>query len=684
MGLDRMLSTNPRADPEERRSASSASGLLAGRFEIVREIGHGSTGALLVASEGGVTVAIKRASDRALLRHEADVLADLAHPGIVRLKERHEDGNPPFLLLELVEGQDLEAVLAGRGGTLDSVTLARLLLQLCDIVGFVHDRGFLHRDLKPANVLIRADGSPVLIDFGAAARVQVDGGNLWSFVTEGFGAPEQYFADQREGPWTDIYGLGALACRALTGAPPPAALIRASGARGEPLAVPGAPALGLRQAIDWALEPEAADRPQSIGAWRERLKDALAQAQAEIAPPATPAAGTSAASALDDYPPTVRVERARVGVGTRIAEPPPAPPPRRRRVPVALLILAAVVVAGAIGAGIYGWPLYERYLKSEWRVEQAGGGDTLTIADALLRARDGALITIGPGTYRESLRIDRPVQLVAGEGAAPVVAPASGPCAQVTSAAGSIVGLAWQAASGTEGEAGACLVLARGAVTLEDNQISGEEGAGIVIRDGADPVVRGNRLERVGMVVTAGGRGTITANSIVDVAGTSLMVRGGADPSLSDNEIEGGGVVFAEGAAGSLVGNRVLGAKASGIRVVGGAVPRVIDNTIEGAGEAGIFVYDSGGGRFENNTIAGNGLSGVVIAGGGRPELAGNRIRDNAEHGVLVLEGGRALVEGNEIVANKGHGIALAVGSEVEMSDNRLEGNDEPQLVDGR
>lgn len=664
--------------------------IFAGRWRAVSELGRGSTGPLYLASDlqGDERIVVKRAGDALLLRHEADVLSALVHPGVVRLKERHDQASPPFLLLELVEGADLESYLSRHRGTLDEITLGRLLLRLCDIVAFVHGRGFLHRDLKPGNVLIRPDGSPVIIDFGAALRLEQAGGSLWSFVTDGYAAPEQYFADQREGPWTDAYGLGALGHRALTGSAPAAALIRAGGARDEPLAHAGARALALRQALDWALEPEAADRPQSMAAWRERLAAALEQADQEVARASEDAAARPG-SAQDDYPPTIRVARAHAGNTVRkaAAGPRDAVPsgPRRARILPYILILVALAAAGAAAAR-YGWPLYERYVKTEWLVDQVGGGDATTIADALARARDDAIIRIGPGTYRESLRIERPANLIALEGATPVVAPESGPCAMVTGAAGSIVGLELRGAPAAgEAAAAPCVVLAGGAFTLEGNRIAGGEGPGILIRDGGDPVVRGNRLEGTGLVVSAGGRGTITGNSIVDAAGPSLVVRGGADPSLSDNVIEGGGgVVFAEGASGSFVGNRLLASAATAIQVTTGAHPRVIDNTIEEAKEAGIFVYDGGAGRFEGNTIVGNGLSGVAVAGGGLPAFVGNTIRDNAEHGILVVERGRALLEGNQIMANKGHGIALGADSEVELIDNRLEGNDEPQLLDTR
>jgi parallel beta-helix repeat protein len=687
-----MLSSNPRVrDHEQRRDGAALPGeLFAERYEAVSELGRGSIGQLYLAREiaSGARVVVKHATDPSLVRHEADVLAALEHPNVVRLKERHDASSPPFLVLEPVEGTDLEAFLSARGGTLDEVTLGRLLLQLADTTAFLHARGLLHRDLKPANILLRGDGSPVLVDFGAALPLdQAGSARLWSFVTEGYAAPEQYFADQGEGPWTDVYGLGAIGYRALAGHAPSPALIRAGGALGEPLATSGNSASALRRAIDWALEPDAADRPQTMAQWRDSVAAALKEAEETALP-----ASDRRDPALDDYPPTIRVERVArheaarktVAQGLDTA----ALPPRRsaRLLPIALTL--AVLAAGLVAAGLYAWPLYERYIKTEWLVDPSGAGDATTIADALARAGDGATIRVAPGTYQESLRIERPVNLIALEsGAAPIIAPESGPCLLVTSRDGAIVGLDLRgAAVGDPATAApACVILAGGGVSLEGNRISAASGPGLLIDDGANPVVRGNRLEGAGMVVTAGARGTIAENRIVDAAGPSLIVRGGADPSLSDNVIEGGaGVVFAEGALGSFVGNRLLATNATGIRATTGANPRVIDNTIEQAKEAGIFVYDWGAGRFEGNTIVGSGLSGVAIAGGGLPAFVSNTIRDNAEHGILVVEGGRALLQGNQIMANQGHGIALGADSEVELIDNRLEGNDEPQLLDAR
>ncbi|MEM7026501.1 MAG: right-handed parallel beta-helix repeat-containing protein, partial [Pseudomonadota bacterium] len=476
---------------------------------------------------------------------------------------------------------------------------------------------------------------------------------------------------------------------ALTGAPPAASLIRAGGSPGEPLALPGCRGKALREAIDWALEPEASDRPQSMAEWRARLKPALAAASEEAKPAdAPPSTGqmNGMPTSDPDYPPTIRVARVRRSSIPTKAQTSPVAPASDGRGRGGMLrgLLALVLLAGiAAVAATYGWPLYERYVKREWLVDQAGGGDATTIGDALARARDDAVITIGPGTYRESLRIDRPATLIAQEGAAPIIAPEDGSCVTASSRGGSITGLQLQVAPLADPAPG--FDLAGSALNLEGNRITGAAGTAIRIRDGADPVVRGNQLEGVGIVVASGGRGTITENAITDAAGPSLVVRGGADPNLGNNVISGGGgVVFGEGASGSLIGNQLLTAGTTGIRITTGADPRIVDNAIEGAAEAGIFVYDGGRGQIEGNAIVASGLSGVVIGAGGQPTLVGNTIRESAEHGVVVVEGGSGLLEGNQILANEGHGIALGPDTEVELVDNRLEENDAPQLLDAR
>ena len=91
--------------------------------------------------------------------------------------------------------QGSRGLLGPHGGTLDAIALGRLLLRLCDAVAFVHARGLLHRDLKPANVVVRPDGSPVLVDFGAALPLERPAPAASELVTDGYAAPEQYVTD---------------------------------------------------------------------------------------------------------------------------------------------------------------------------------------------------------------------------------------------------------------------------------------------------------------------------------------------------------------------------------------------------------------------------------------------------------------------------------------------------------
>ena len=132
--------------------------------------------------------------------------------------------------------------------------------------------GFLHRDIKPANVLVDGNGHPVLIDFGAS-RAAVAGRSqaMTAIFTPGYAAVEQFTA-ATQGPWTDIYGLAATVHHAITGRAPPNAIDRIIDDTYVALADSGLPfPRTLLAGIDAGLAVRAADRPQSIAAWRKIL-----------------------------------------------------------------------------------------------------------------------------------------------------------------------------------------------------------------------------------------------------------------------------------------------------------------------------------------------------------------------------------------------------------------------------
>jgi len=156
----------------------------------------------------------------------------------------------------------------------------------------VHRAGFMHRDIKPGNILLNAKGVPVLVDFGSA-RQEIGGRSrsITSVVTPGYAPIEQYSSRGNQGPWTDIYALGAVAYRAITGEAPPDATERV---RKDPMtpatdAARGKYSAKFLAAVDWALAVDEDKRPQDVDAWREVLTDeSRAQKPAVAAPPAKP------------------------------------------------------------------------------------------------------------------------------------------------------------------------------------------------------------------------------------------------------------------------------------------------------------------------------------------------------------------------------------------------------------
>jgi hypothetical protein len=661
--------------------------LLAGRYRLAAQSAGPMDRIHAVDRTTGEQVFVKfgpRGAPR-----EAELLARLDHPGIVRLKEAGSDGDRPFVVLEWVDGSDLETVLRSSEHRLADERLIQLLGRLADALAAIHAAGFVHRDLKPGNVVVRPDGSPVIVDFGAAAAIGNAGRTPESELTDGYAAPEQYLSDGAEGPWTDLYALGAIAYRALCGRAPVPAPARLRG-EAMPLAMDlaGSHAEALCRAVDWALALEVKERPQTAEDWSAALRISAGE-------PGRRLAGARANSTQNDYPPTVRVRRApqaRLAPTAGAVSAALATPGGRRRVGVVLAGVALLVLgAGVAGAAWYGRPLYERYVKTDWMVDPGGGGDALSIADAIARAGADATIAIRPGTYDESVTIERAVHLVpAVPEAPPLIAPSVGPCVAATGAGGSISGLRFAGAKPDDPAAAPapCLLLSNAGLRLEANRIAGGAGPAMVVRDGGAPAIAGNAIESgagPGIVVAAGAAPQITQNTITGVARSALIVRSGAAPEIVDNTIaNSGGVVFAEGAGGSFRGNRISTSATSGIEIASGAAPDIIDNTIEHSGGAGVFVYDRGGGRLERNFIIGSRLSGVVITAGGKVELSGNAIRESAEHGVLVIEGGRATLENNAIADNKGNGIVIGWDAEVEQTGNELSGNAEPQLLDAR
>src|SRR5262249_15741400 len=146
-------------------------------------------------------------------------------PGVVLVHDFLEANGTAYLIMELLAGNTLQERIQ-RQGALDAAAVDRILWTLLDGLEQVHNAGFLHPDIKPATILIDAAGNPTLIDFGASRAAMAGRSTaLTAIFTPGYAAVEQ-MTSAKQGPWTDIYGLSATLCHAITGKAPPAAFDR--------------------------------------------------------------------------------------------------------------------------------------------------------------------------------------------------------------------------------------------------------------------------------------------------------------------------------------------------------------------------------------------------------------------------------------------------------------------------
>ncbi len=363
--------------------------LLDGRYRLERLLGHGGMSDVYRATDetGGPDVAVKlvRSTDPELARRltqEADAVASLDHPGLVRVLDAGVHRGQPYLVMELVQGPTLAARLSR--GPLPTDRCAALGRTLAEALAYVHQSGIVHRDVKPGNVLLGPGPRARLADFGIAQIVDASSLTMTGTTlgTAAYMAPEQ-LDHHRVGPAADVWSLGAILLECITGArvyegagaevvarrlrgelpsvehlPGPWRILLGGMLARDPAARPAASevaemlaAPAYRRPWTPVAAPEAGGGPPSIAA--DAGGAAAGLAGAALAGSATTAAlggsgnGSAPAPAPDD--PT----RAAIGPPTMIGP----PPVLRRAREHGLLIPAVISAVVVLVAGLLAWAL---------------------------------------------------------------------------------------------------------------------------------------------------------------------------------------------------------------------------------------------------------------------------------------------------------------------------------------
>lgn len=208
---------------------------------------------------------------------EGRALARMLHPNVVRVLNFFRANETVYMVMRYERGRTLQQHISAHRGALKEAWIRSTFAALLNGLREVHSNKLLHLDIKPANIYLRNDGTPLLLDFGAAREtLSAEGAKLQPMYTVGFASPEHH-ADRRNlGPWSDIYSVGASIYACLACAAPQAADARLEDDRLVPAreAWAGKYSDELLDIIDWCLQLDYLERPQSVFALQKALRAA--------------------------------------------------------------------------------------------------------------------------------------------------------------------------------------------------------------------------------------------------------------------------------------------------------------------------------------------------------------------------------------------------------------------------
>ena len=306
---------------------------------LPREVSTRASDAVSVVPRSKGEVEVHAEGVKAFLE-EARRVHRLDHENIVEITDFVHAHGTGYLVMPYYNGETLSQFLR-RGETLSSEEIADLTEQVLSALEYVHDRDLLHRDISPGNLFLKKDGTVLLIDFGASRQVVGERSrSLSTIVKPGYAPFEQYHTTGNQGPWTDLYSLGATLYRCVTGEPPPVATERldaVTDSRPDPnLMLAGSEYQGrfssaILSLIDRLLALRASARPQSVASARKLMPPTADRTGAR------PNAGPRRERPLPPQQPSPHDPRSR--------SPPRKRPTRFARAAIAAAVLAIVGLA---------------------------------------------------------------------------------------------------------------------------------------------------------------------------------------------------------------------------------------------------------------------------------------------------------------------------------------------------
>ncbi|HEY0489913.1 MAG TPA: serine/threonine-protein kinase [Telluria sp.] len=221
---------------------------------------------------------------------EGRALALISHPNVVRVLNFFRANDTVYMVMGYESGQSLQehiARLNNKGSRLNEALIRQIFTGVCGGLREVHANKLLHLDLKPANIYLRTDGTPILLDFGAARQtINKDVPKLTPMYTPGFAPPDLYSKTATLGPWSDIYSIGASIYACMAGsAPQPADQRRAEDRMENQYAKLADFSPQLVNLVRWCLELDPLARPQSVFAVQKELQAAVPAPAVEPAGP---------------------------------------------------------------------------------------------------------------------------------------------------------------------------------------------------------------------------------------------------------------------------------------------------------------------------------------------------------------------------------------------------------------